>query len=283
MKKIMTGALAAALLASGVQAADLYQPPVIEAPPTYIPEVEVQEASGWYLRGDAAFVYNKSAGVDFYQGSNKLYSKFASAKMRNSFALGVGAGYQVNSYLRVDATADYTFKSKFSGSTTGSCGANSAASGCVSTDLASMTAFSLMANAYVDLGTYGMVTPYVGAGVGGTYVKWSDLKNTACDVTNSSNCDATVTHTGHGSWRFTYALMAGASIKINCQLKADIGYRYRNVAGGKMFGYSTGGGPGYDRGFHIHEGRAGLRYSFGDDCAAPVYTPPVYNPPAVYK
>lgn len=279
MKKIFASALSIALLASGVQAADLYQPPVIEAPPTYVPEVEVQEASGWYLRGDAFFAYNKIGGADYYQGSNSSYVPFSTTKMRSSFGAGVGAGYQVASYLRVDATADYTFKSKFTGSTSGSCGA---ATSCVSTDIARMTAFSLMANAYVDLGTYGIVTPYVGAGIGGTYVKWGDLSNTSCDSSDSTNCDATVTHGGRGSWRFTYALMAGAAIKINCQLKADVGYRYRNVSGGAMFGYASNGGPGYDRGFHIHEARAGLRYSFGDDCAAPVYTPPPYNPP-VYK
>ncbi len=280
MKKIFASALSAALMASGVQAADLYEPPVIEAPPTYIPEVEVKEASGWYLRGDASFNYNKIGGAEYFQGSNATLASFSSARMRSSFGLGVGVGYQITSMLRADVTADYNFKANFRGSTVGQCGAPLEA--CTSTDLASMSAFSLMANAYVDLGTYGIFTPYVGGGIGGTYVKWNDLRNTACQD-DGGGCDATVTHGGHGSWRFTYALMAGASIKINCQLKADVGYRYRNVAGGKMFGYASNGGPGYDRGFHIHEARAGLRYSFGDDCAQAAYIPPpVYNPP-VYK
>ncbi len=43
-----------------------------------------------------------------------------------------------------------------------------------------MRAYSLLANAYVDLGTYGYITPYVGAGIGGTYVKWDKLRNTSC-------------------------------------------------------------------------------------------------------
>ncbi len=280
MKKIFAGAISAALMVSGVQAADLYQPQVIEAPPTYIPEVEVKEASGWYLRGDAIVAYNAIAGVDFFQGSNATYSQFTSAKMRTSFGAGVGVGYQITSMFRADLTGDYLFKSSFSGSTSGQCGAPLEA--CTSTDIASMQAFSLMANAYVDLGTYGMVTPYVGGGIGGTYVSWSNLSNTACQD-DGGGCDATVTHGGRASWRFTYALMAGAAVKINCKLKADIGYRYRNVTGGAMFGYASNGGPGYDRGFHIHEGRAGLRYSFGDsDCAQAYIPPPVYNPP-VYK
>jgi opacity protein-like surface antigen len=61
---------------------------------------------------------------------------------------------------------------------------------CTSTDLSSLTAWTLMANAYVDLGTYGYFTPYVGGGIGGTYVKWKDLSNTSCDSSGSGNgCD----------------------------------------------------------------------------------------------
>ena len=45
-------------------------------------------------------------------------------------------------------------------------------------------------------------------------------------------------------------------------LKADIGYRYRRVEGGDMFGYAQNGGPGYDKGFDVHEARLGARYTF---------------------
>lgn len=279
MKKTLMGAIALALIAPTAYAADLYEPPVIEAPPTYIPEVEVKEASGWYLRGDGFFSYNRMRGAHYFQGALTTDANFTTASLRHSYGLGVGAGYQINSMLRVDATADYMFKASFRGSTSGSCGV---AASCTSTDLASMTAFGLMANVYVDLGTYGIFTPYVGGGIGGTYVKWSNLSNTACDASDSTSCDSTVTHGGKGSWRFTYALMAGASIKINCNLKADVGYRYRRVTAGNMFGYASGGGPGYDKGFSMHEGRAGLRYSFGG-CEEHTYVPPVYNPPPVYK
>ena len=147
-----------------------------------------------------------------------------------------------------------------------------------------MTAWTLLANAYVDIGHYGVFTPYVGAGIGGTYVRWSDLKNTSCDSGNPSNCDPTETHDGKRGWRFTYALMAGTAIDLTCNLKADVGYRFRHVTKGDMFGYKLNGGPGYDKGFYSHEARAGLRYSF-NGCETATYIPPADIPieQPVYK
>ena len=67
-----------------------------------------------------------------------------------------------------------------------------------------------MANAYVDLGTYGSITPYVGGGIGATHVNWDGDSNTSC-ANDGSGCDTTFHHEGRESWRFTYALMAGAA------------------------------------------------------------------------
>ena len=68
--------------------------------------------------------------------------------------------------------------------------------------------------------------------------------------------------------------MAGASIDVTCNVKADVGYRYLHIDGGSMFGYAENGGPGRDRGVNVHEARVGARYLFGG-CAQPVaYEPP---------
>nr|WP_316655601.1 porin family protein [uncultured Gellertiella sp.] len=280
MKNLLLGAFALLAINSAALGADLYQP----ADPVPVAPVQSVDSSGWYLRGDAAYNYNKSRGAWFFQGSNGLESDFTTAGLRNSFSIGGGVGYQVNSYLRADVTADYMFNGDFRGSTHGGGAAFGACVvSCTSTDLASMTALSLLANAYVDIGTWGSITPYVGAGLGGTYVKWGDLENTSCDDSNSANCDVTEHHGGNGNWRFTYALMAGASVDVTCNLKADIGYRYRHVEGGRMFDYKANGGPGYDRGFGSHEGRLGLRYVFSG-CDQQAYIPPVEVPTApVYK
>ena len=38
-----------------------------------------------------------------------------------------------------------------------------------------MSALLLLANAYVDIGTWHGVTPYVGAGIGGAHIKWDTV------------------------------------------------------------------------------------------------------------
>ena len=143
-----------------------------------------------------------------------------------------------------------------------------------------MKAWLLLANAYVDLGTWGRFTPYVGAGIGGAHVKWDALANTANGFTT--------VHAGAKDWRFAYALMAGASYCINDRMEADVGYRFSHIDSGRMFEYAAGtAGPGYDDGINTHEVRAGLRYKFGgkgQPCGGQVvaYQPPEYIPP-VYK
>lgn len=285
MKRGLAGIFAALLMTSNALAADLAP---VEPVPEMPPEVTVTEATGWYLRGDVGYGFNDLRGAKFYQGGSSADEvDFTRADLRDSFTVGGGVGYQVNSYLRTDLTLDYLTHAKFRGSTEGGGSASGACQvTCTSTDLSSMTAWNLMANAYVDLGTYGVFTPYVGGGIGGTYVKWNDLRNTSCDSSGSGNgCDDTVTHRGRGDWRFSYALMAGASIDVTCNVKADLGYRFLHVDGGDMFGFASNGGPGRDKGFNVHEVRAGARYLFGG-CEQPVaYEPqpeiPLQQP--VYK
>lgn len=278
MKTSVVGLVAALTACTSAFAADPYQPgpQVLEAP-----EVVVQDANGWYLRGDIGYSFNRLRGANFFQGSNALLSDFSTASLEDSFLAGVGVGYQINSYLRSDLTFDYLGKADFKGTTRGGGADFGACVGpCTSTDRTSLRAYSLMANAYVDLGTYAGFTPYVGAGIGGSYVKWDKLRNTAC-ADDGSGCDSPVEHGGKGKWRFTYALMAGASYDITCNLKADVGYRFRHIEGGDMFGYKANGGPGYDKGINSHEVRVGARYVF-NDCAPQAYEPAPIAP-LVYK
>jgi opacity protein-like surface antigen len=276
MRKILAIASLALALSGQAFAADLYVP----EQPAEAPVAAPVASSGWYLRGDVSYDFMNLRGAKYFQGSNKLVNDFDRASLDDTGNIGVGVGYQVNDYLRVDTTLDYMFSADFNGSTSGRTFNSGSAcdGGCKSHDTSALTAYSLMANAYVDIGHYGVFTPYAGAGIGGTYLKWDDLKNTACNSKNPGKCDDTVTHNGREGWRFTYALMAGTAIDINCNLKADVGYRYRHVVGGNMFGYNENGGPGSDKGLDIHEARAGLRYAFDNGDCAPVYVPPADMP-----
>jgi opacity protein-like surface antigen len=262
MKKIahllLLGASFAATAAPALAADIIEEPPVVIAQPEPVPVVEA--AGGWYIRGDVGYVLNGDLEGDYSTpgGTNVI-----TGELDNSFSFGGGIGYQVTKHLRTDLTLDYFSSADFNGSTVGACGVNPALNGCISSDVSSLSALSLMANAYIDIGTYGRVTPYVGAGIGATYVKWGDLTNIACDVTNPASCDPAVVHGGGKGWRATGALMVGASIDVACNLKADVGYRYRHVEGGRMFEFAGGNGPGYNEALKSHEARIGLRYAIG--------------------
>jgi len=263
-------------------AADVLPAPIYDAP-IYDPPVAqpIAAASGWYLRGDAGYAWNRIKGANFFQGGLGTYAPFTTTSLRSSYSIGGGVGYQINHMLRTDVTLDYFSKADFRGSTTGSCGV---AVACTSTDLSSVTGLSLLANAYVDLYKTGRYTFYAGAGVGGTRVKWDNLSNTSCSSADPTLCDPTEVHGGAAGWRFTYALMAGASIDVTCNLKADVGYRYRNVASGAMFKSLTSNGyQGYHRELASHEVRGGLRYSLGGCAQQEVYIEPAPILPAVYK
>ncbi|MIL09150.1 porin family protein [Salmonella enterica subsp. enterica] len=245
-------------LAFPAMAADLSEPMVVEAPepgpaPVYQAPAEV---GGWYLRGDVGYGWSDVDDIRYINyGDPGRYGKLT-GDLKGSFSAGAGVGYQVNDHFRVDLTADHWFKRDFRGSSDGF--RNGAAYTTV--DSSSVSTWLLLANAYVDIGTWNGITPYVGAGIGGAHVKWDELHNDD------------IIHKGSGNWRFAAAVMAGASYCLTDRVKLDAGYRFSRIQGGKMFEYANIGnnGPGWDRGFNTHEVRAGLRYQFGgrsSDCA----------------
>jgi opacity protein-like surface antigen len=252
-KPVMLGAALFAGMAAPAFAADVYEPPIVEAPPIYNEPIPVEPSyGGWYLRGDIDYHFSTFRGGNYITyGTPGGLGAFDFGNLRGAFSGGVGVGYKMSKWFRADLTADYFFRSTFTGQTSGTCGVTP----CTSTDSSAYSAIVAMANVYVDLGTWYRITPYVGAGFGGARIKWDDLRNTIGGTTT--------VHTGVTSWRFAWALMAGASYCINKNWAADVGYRYMRVSGGRMFEYAPAAGPGFDLGFNIHEARAGLRYQFG--------------------
>ncbi|WP_026480630.1 outer membrane protein [Ahrensia sp. 13_GOM-1096m] len=278
VKLLTAGSAIAMVMTASAFAADIYEPQVIETPVYQVPESVPAAVSGWYIRGDVGYSWSKYRGAIYSTPGSSVGSNNLFGEIDEAFSLGGGIGYQANSYLRTDLTVDYDFDSDFTGVTRGSCGRGA---NCISTDKSTFSALTVMANAYIDLGTYAGFTPYVGAGIGGANVKWGALKNTACDAANPTNCDPTVTHGGSSSWRFAYALMAGFSYDISHKLALDLGYRYKKIEGGYQFASAGGIGRGYDHGFEQHQVRAGLRYKFGGTS----YQDPIpdYQPEPIYK
>ncbi|MFD0915277.1 outer membrane protein [Pseudahrensia aquimaris] len=256
-------------LSPAIAADLLVDPPVIEAPETY-------STGGWYLRGDITYDFRSSEGGTYYENGMGMFSD---VDMDDSYDIGIGIGYQINDYLRADVTGEYVFGAEWRGNTLNpdfTCAGLQAAGGgsitdgtepgtCATNESADVSMIKLLGNAYLDLGTFGGFTPYVGAGIGGAYVMYDDYKSTttgtvqACCLTLDQRADD---FGGESSWRFAYALHAGASFDVSHKMKLDVGYSYTDISGGAMGSFLGGGKPrAYDDGFTDHVIRAGVRYS----------------------
>lgn len=285
LSRILTASLVLSLAPMATLHAADYDPPlVIEQAPEYAPEyVPVEIGSGWYLRGDVSYSISTSLSGAV---ENRLFnpqtatytnSRFDTPTFDSDFGYGIGVGYQFFDWLRADATVD-TQRISFGGSTMVGQACVPPASGdrsyagttCRTSDSADASTWSFMANGYADLGTVAKFTPYVGAGAGMTLINWSNLsKQNYCQGALCPTSNAGVaSYSGQSDWRFTWQLMAGMAYDVTQNLKLDLGYRYRRIAGGSMHGWdvtnSTLGATGNsasDDGYSQHTVNVGLRYS----------------------
>ena len=118
--------------------------------------------------------------------------------------------------------------------------------------VASVSAFSVLLNGYLDLGTWYGATPYIGAGAGVAQVRVSDYTSlVAPAVAGGSN----------SQWNFAWAVMAGLGYAISPNMVMDVGYRYIS------FGDATtadAAGAAVLKDLAAHEVRVGVRWSFDD-------------------
>jgi opacity protein-like surface antigen len=263
----------AAVMGGTALAADLDN--IINAPQED-PYVPVEIGTGWYIRGDISYDLATSTDASYrtYDGASYSTSSYDNFDYRAGSDWSVGAGYQFNSFLRGDVTVG-SWHRQVAGTDTdpNPCTLGGVfGSTCRSEDTTKANAWESMVNGYADLGTFVGVTPYIGGGVGLTHLTYSDLVNTAYCVDGVTGLDTGVcdigTHPGESSWRFTWALMAGASYDISKNLKFDLGYRYSRISGGAMFGFDATsvtngatGTQGSDNGFSTHQIKAGVRYA----------------------
>lgn len=266
MGNLKTGLVSvAALLATTIAASAADLPPIIDLPPEVPP---VTAHGGWYLRGDIGYAHTTVHGVRYFQGSTQS-GRFEVHNVEETWMIGGGFGYEVNDYFRVDWTANYHARSDFIGSSAQgvACSDGTAGATCTYSDNADLQITTLLANAYLDLGTYHGFTPYVGGGIGGAYLHWGDVVNDencvgGCPVTT----EAYDVHKGVDGWRFAYAFHAGAAYDLSANLKIDAGYTYTHITGGEMFGFGRTSGlqgvQGYHGSLEMHGVHVGMRYTF---------------------
>jgi opacity protein-like surface antigen len=200
----------AVLAASAAYAADYHQPP---PPPQYIPPPPPPQecCDSWYLRGFVGVGMNGSYKLDYTTVTDATLQHSDNS---DSYFLGAGVGYEVNNWLRIEASAEYRAKSRVYAFVTYPPGGLDEYQGY-------LKSWIFLANAFIDLGTWDCWTPFVGAGIGGAY-------NSLVDFSDVNPNGGFGFGRNPSEWHMAYALYAGVAYNVSKNFKIDLTYRYLN-------------------------------------------------------
>lgn len=237
-------ASSALLPALPAMAAD-YDPPVaVEQADEYVP---VEVGSGWYLRGDVGYMFDKglkdlnrnplASSGDYNNLGTFIIPPFEDSQ--NDIVGSIGAGYHFNDYLRADANFGFLPNERYD---TGDALAD------VNFRVKNIYWTGLV-NGYIDLGTFAGLTPYVGAGVGFLYSKSRAIVSNATESVNYSDVNYDV----------LYAANAGFSYQVARNTSLDVGYQYM-IAPDVKYMQIDENGIGIGKGIDAHTVKIGLRY-----------------------
>ena len=265
--KILTLAGAIALLSTAAVAADF--------PPPMPPQVAPADASGWYLRGYLGMsnqFFNGLSHPSFTSVPQFAWSDKGGFDSAPFF--GGGVGYIWNNWLRFDATGEWRGKASFHALDHFDNG------GTLNTNdyTGSKTEWVGLFNAYLDLGTWWRITPYIGAGVGVANIRIEHFRDTNAIGGGVNWADS------RNKTNLAWALHAGASYKVTNNFAVDLSYRYLNMGNGQ-----TGTlinldptlpspnplAPMTFRNIQSHDLMLGMRWMLQQE--------PVYQPPLVRK
>ena len=254
--------LAAALLAASATnagAADILEP-VYSHPP----EIVAAPVGGWYLRGDIGMTNQRlNGGLDNVLFNNVQTLEFLD---RGTFTAApsfrAGIGYQVSHWLRADATVQYRGKADFMALDRyeGVNDGNPFTWDGTNDYRARKSEWLVMANAYVDLGTFAGITPYVGAGLGASRNTISSFRDINVPNLGVAYADS------NSQWNLAWALHAGVAMDVSDRLTMDLGYSYMHLGDASSGDITTYTGvnnvnnPMHFNNIVSHDFTLGLRY-----------------------
>ena len=220
-----------------------------------------EEYSAWYLRGDIGMTNQKVKRLEnaiLPANTNHVNLDFDASGL-----FGLGAGYQFNNWLRFDVTGEYRGNSDFTGLDIVHVG------GGTFTDeyRAKKSEWLFLANAYVDLGTWWCITPFVGAGIGASRVNISSF----VDI-NTPNGGVAFAGS-EAKWNFAWALHAGLAYQVSNNLAFEFAYRYTHLGDGitgdtiTYNGINTINNPTTFKDITSHDLMLGLRWKCCDEPA----------------
>ena len=280
--KILGLAGATALLSTAALAADL--PPPLP-PPMYQPQPVAVITGGWYLRGDVGIGMQKYKSFDFTQtnaGSGAVWPaswRIDLKDIKDAPFVGFGIGYSWNNWLRFDFTGEYRADVKFKavGSYTEFCDSGR----CFDAYDGDHQVSVFLVNAYLDLGTWWCVTPFVGVGVGQAYHKISALTDVGLGLAPGGFPLSVLGYADkdYTKWNTAWAAHAGLAYNVTNNFKVELAYRYLNMGDVQTAeiicgasGCGTGGGPRayYSlTNFDSHDIKIGMRWMLQPDAPPP--------------
>jgi opacity protein-like surface antigen len=247
VNKMLALAGATALASTAAVAADF--PPPMPAP-QYMQAPAPVDSGGWYLRGDVGVGVQTFTDFQHHQTNpNFVWPaswRIDQKQISDAAFVSIGAGFAWNSWLRFDVTAEHRANAKFKvlGSYTEFCPGGR----CFDLYDAFHSANVFMANAYLDLGTWWCLTPFVGVGIGTA----NNHISAATDIGFISDGS-----TGFGfaasdssTWDLAWAVHAGLAYNVTTNFKVEFAYRYLSmgspntaVIGCNSGGCANTGGP----------------------------------------
>ncbi|KAB2885622.1 MAG: porin family protein [Pseudorhodoplanes sp.] len=220
----------AAGAARAADAPPLLPPAVIERPGTFVEEFR----SGWYLRGDIGYRLNQVDGVEAKRTPYPFGGDY-----ENNFSFGGGGGYK-SGWFRFDVTGDWSPSTLYRAST----------SAAVNDYQTKIETFTALGNLYLDLGTWGGFTPYIGGGLGAALLRTTDYVGISYPIANYEKASR---------WNFAWALTGGFSFNLAPNLLLDASYRWLDL--GDATTTLSNANQLTIKDITAHEFRVGLRYN----------------------
>lgn len=192
---------------------------------------------------------------------------------------GVGIGYEWKSWLRFDVTGEYRgsavflAQDRFPGGNGTFSRASNEADGTflpgTNEYTADIESWVGLVNAYVNLGTYWCITPFVGAGVGFASIEVLGLKDV--NVPNNSVFYAA----DHTETNFAWAVYGGLAYEVNPSVTIDLAYRYTDLGDARSgtvtaFDNSSSYASVDIDDITSHDVMLGVRWKLGHQPAAPM-------------
>jgi opacity protein-like surface antigen len=254
----LIAAAVAAFAANQARAADL--PPLLPPPPP------IEDYGGWYLRGDIGMTNQLVRRLD-----NVLFATTADLVVHDKnfeagMLFGVGVGYKHNNWFRWDLTGEYRGETGFHGFDTW----NDGVSARFNDYTAKKSEWVLMWNAYLDLGTWKGITPFIGAGIGAARVGIHSFRDRGIDsIANGSNPTLGYADSAY-QWNFAWALHAGLSYNVTPDFTIELAYRYIDLGDGKsgdiiaFDGTNAIVNPMHFKDITSHDIKLGVRWALAD-------------------